>query len=384
MFKYFKANYSWDLALVITVETGGNLCEIAEYLESLREREFDSAVEANTAWFEAWAGLADRVERLARADEDKGRSISAGEKYLRAGGYRLLGERMLPRHDRRWAAAYQRGIDTVYKGARMRGDDVESMNIPYEDSTLPALFIRSPGDEPAPCLILFNGFDSNKEWFYTVVREAVTRRRMHCLIVDQPGTGGAIRLNRLPGVPESERAVSACIDALSVRSEVDANRIGMWGISLGGYFAPRAAAFEHRIKACVAWGALWDFGEVLDAVASRSIKASMPDMLEHAMWTFGASTRQEALEIARRMTLVPVIDKVRCPLLVVHGENDQQVALSQAVRTYEGAVGASSRELKVFKRTEGGAEHCQVDNLMSGVAYMTDWFAEQLGGTIQG
>lgn len=383
MFRYFADNYTWDLALLITVEAAGNLSEISDSLRHLRDRKFADTEEANRAWFEAWDGLADRVTRLASADESKGRLLSAGRKYLRAGAYRLLGERMLPRSDARWRTAYEAGTQISYKAMRLRGDAVEAVNVPYQGSTLPALFIRAPVADRAPCLILFQGFDSNKEWFYPLVHDAVTRRGLHCLIVDQPGSGAAIRLNGVPAIPESERSAAACIDFLETRREVDASRIGMWGISLGGYYAPRAAAFEPRIKACAAWGAVWSLGEIFDAVLARSgIKVSMPDMLGHAKWIFGTETREEALAVAHRMTLRGVADRIRCPLLIVHGENDQQADLTHAQRSYDAAVNARTRELKVFRLSDGGAEHCQLDNLWYATDYMTDWFAEQLGGSV--
>lgn len=380
MFRYFADNYTWDLALLITIEATGNLSEITDHLAPLRQRRFANVDEANTAWFDAWDSLADRVLGLAKEDESKGRSLSAGRKYLRAGAYRLLGERMLPREDARWLTAYEKGTAESYEGMRLRGDSVEAVNIPYQGNVLPALFIRAPTHDPAPCLILFQGFDSNKEWFYPLVYEAVTRRGMHCLIVDQPGTGAAIRLNGIPAIPESERSAGACIDFLNTRPEIDIQRIGMWGISLGGYYAPRAAAFEPRIKACAAWGAVWSLGEIFDAILARSgIKVSMPDMLGHAMWIFGKETREEALAVAHAMSLASVIDRVTCPLLIVHGENDQQADVTHAYRTYDSATNARTRELKIFKLSEGGAEHCQLDNLWYATDLMTDWFAEQLG-----
>jgi dipeptidyl aminopeptidase/acylaminoacyl peptidase len=228
--------------------------------------------------------------------------------------------------------------------------------------------------------MVFGGFDSLKEWVYPLLIEPCMRRGLALFVVDQPGVGGALRLFNLPAVPEAERAARACIDALDKVPEIDAQRIGLSGISLGGYYAPRAAAFEPRIAACCAWGGIWDLGMLFDRNIAEPGKArSIPDMLDHARWVFGAQTKADALAIAHRMTLEPVIDRITCPLLVLHGANDRQVAGTVSEDTAHRAINSRHSELKVFTLEDGGAEHCQLDYTALAVDYMADWFAEALG-----
>ena len=109
-------------------------------------------------------------------------------------------------------------------------------------------------------MVHFDGFDVTKEIIYGATAEEYRRRGISLLIVDHPGVGAALRLQNLHSTPHTERPAKACVDYLSSRSDVDSDRIGIVALSLGGYYAPRAAAFEKRFKCCVAWGAIFDFG----------------------------------------------------------------------------------------------------------------------------
>ncbi|MGZ8204144.1 MAG: alpha/beta hydrolase family protein, partial [Burkholderiales bacterium] len=154
--------------------------------------------------------------------------------------------------------------------------------------------------------------------------------------------------------------------------------------SLGGYYAPRAAAFEKRFKCAVAWGAIYDYGQcVEDRIGGRG-EPSVPGYAEHVSWVFGGKTIEDTLKIVRQMTLKGVADKITCPLLIVHGENDRQVPLWHAQRTYDEAANSDGRELKICRLADGGAEHCGADNSTLVVDYMTDWVAEKLGGNPAG
>jgi len=110
----------------------------------------------------------------------------------------------------------------------------------------------------------------------------------------------------------------------------------------------------------------------------------VPGLADHTMWVYGKDTIEEALAVAKQMTLEGVADKITCPLLVIHGENDRQVALWRAEKTIEAAVNSPNRKLKLLTLAEGGAEHCQADNSSMAVDYMADWVAEILGGDPKG
>ena len=110
----------------------------------------------------------------------------------------------------------------------------------------------------------------------------------------------------------------------------------------------------------------------------------MPGFVEHAQWVFGTKNLDETRAVTRQMTLENVADKITCPLLIVHGENDRQIPLWHAEKTYAHAVNSKDRELKIFRLADGGAEHCGADNGGLIVDYITDWVAEKLGASPQG
>jgi dienelactone hydrolase len=230
-------------------------------------------------------------------------------------------------------------------------------------------------------MIHFDGFDVTKEWIYLCgIAGEFAARGVSTLMVDHPGVGGALRLKNLPMNPEAERWACAALDWLEQRADIDPRRIGVVAMSLGGYYAPRAAAFEKRLAACVAWGARWDnagsHGRILrDPNAARSVTG----WVEHALHVYGARDAGEAAAKIARMTLEGVAEKIECPLLVVHGENDRQVPLDQARLTVERAVNAKRCDLRIFTVAEGGAEHVQGDIFSLAVDLMADWAAEILG-----
>jgi dienelactone hydrolase len=388
MFEYFPNNYTWSLAVMGALNRGGQISEVDEACRPLREHAGKKALGgdpvAQAAWFDSWMSVARKVEGQGNADEAAGHTLSAGRKYLRAGIYYLMAERMPSHKDPRRLEAYKRGIDLYRKGLTLRRDPVEFVEVPYGAHKLPAFFSKAPGPGKAPCVVHFDGLDVTKELIYGAVADEFRRRGISVLIVDHPGVGAALRLLGLPSGPDTEKPAGACVDYLETRADVDPARIGMMALSLGGYYAPRAAAFEKRFKCCVAWGAIFDYGHTVTERIGGKGEPSVPGYAEHVNWVFGKETIEETLKVVRQMTLEGVAEKITCPLLVVHGENDRQVPLWHAERTIESAVNSPGRELKIFRRSEGATEHCGADNGPLIVDYMTDWVADKLGGNAKG
>ena len=388
MFEYFPNNYTWSLAVMSALNRGGQISEIDEACRPLRDVAGIKALHGDQtqqrAWFESWMKLAERVERLGRADEEAKHPLSAGRKYLRAGIYYLLAERMPSHTDPRRLEAYKRGIEVFARGLVCRKELVELVEVPFGEHTLPALFAKAPGPGRAPCVVHFDGLDVTKEIIYASVADEFRRRGISLLIVDHPGVGAALRLQGLKSGPDTEKPAGAAVDYLETRSDVDAKRIGIVALSLGGYYAPRAAAFEKRFRCAVAWGAIYDYGRCVEDRLGGRGEPSVPGYAEHVNWVFGGETIEDTLKIVRRMTLKDVAGKITCPLLIIHGENDRQVPLWHAQQTYDEAVNSDGRELKICRLADGAAEHCGADNSTLVVDYITDWVAEKLGGNPAG
>jgi dienelactone hydrolase len=384
MFEYFPGHYSWNLGLLMASQLGGEMTEIDQacrpLLELAQRPNAKDDPEAQAAWIERWSTLARKVEGLARRDEAAGHALTAGKKYLRASVYWFTAERMTSHASQQKLAMYRAMLECFDRGARLRHEPLEFVNVPYEGTSLSALFHRAPGEGRKPVMIHFDGFDVTKEWMHLsgIAREFAARG-VATLMLDHPGIGAALRLQGMPMNYDSERWAAAALDWLEQRSDVDAGRVGVVAMSLGGYYAPRAAAFEKRLAACVAWGARWEnagsHGRILrDPSAARSVT----NWVEHALWYYGANSTDEAYEKIAQMTLDGIADRITCPLLVVHGEHDRQVPIEQAERTVRAAVNSRRAELRVFTEAEGGAEHVGGDLFSPTIDYIADWVAEVL------
>ncbi len=385
MFEYFPENYTWSHGTMSAIGLGGAISEVDEACRPLKAVSTRHDKIAQEKWMESWKKLGERVEGLAQADEREGHYLTSGRKYLRASVYYFMADRMMPSTDPRKIEAYRQGLAAFEKGARFRKEPIERVEVPFQGKSLPAFFIKAPGKGPAPCMVHFDGFDVMKEFIYLYGSAEYRLRGISLLIVDHPGVGEALRLRNMHSGPDTEVPAGACVDYLETRSDVDRNRIGIMALSLGGYYAPRAAAFEKRFKCCAAWGGMWDFGDRIDArISGHGGGQSVPDFANQLMWVLGKSTFEEAVAVARQMTLEGVADKITCPLLIVHGENDRQVPLWHAQKTFDAAVNSPNRKLKIFTLAEGGAEHCQTDDRVRAVDYMADWIAEILGGDPKG
>ena len=379
-FMYFPGDYRWSHGMLMALGGapwgGGEIGEIHRVGLALRGRPGD-----DRAWFEEWARMAGAVEQAGRERLAAGKASASGY-LLRAAHYYHVGERFLQPKDAAGLDAYRRGVEAFRDGARgLRRPRIESVEVPYEGTSLPALYVHAEGvSGRGPALVYFDGFDVTKEIQYFKGVADLAARGIACLIVDGPGNGEAIRFRKLTLHHETERYATAAWEYLARRPEIDPARVGVMAISLGGYYAPRAAAFEPRFAACIAWGAQWDYHAVwkerLDRIArGETLSLSVP--WEHLLWIFGVTTKDEALKHLEGFRLDGVVQKIRCPFLMLHGEGDAQIPLATAKKCFD-AVGSPRKTFKVFTREEGGYHHCQVDNVSIGVACMWDWLEEVL------
>ncbi|WP_085316733.1 alpha/beta hydrolase family protein [Derxia lacustris] len=384
MFKYFPTNYVWNLSVDLSIEMGAKIGEIEEMCAPLQEAATRPDAEATQAFRATWARMADKLGELAADDEARGRELSAGDKLKRAANYYLTCERLQAHGAPGRVELYKRFLDVFAKGIRLAGDNCEIVEIPYEGSTLSALYVRAEGvDGPAPLLVQVNGLDSTKEMKYMVgLPQWLARRGVASLIVDQPGTGDALRLRGLTARFDSEHWASRIVDWLETRPEVDAGRIGMEGVSLGGYYCPRAVAFEPRFACGVVWGANHDWRDVQKRRLDREGSLPVPHYWAHVCWVWGAKDIDDFMKIAENVHLDGVLDRIKVPFLVTHGEKDSQIPLKWAQRTYDQLVNSPRRELKIFTEREGGVQHSSFDNSANAGAYIADWVAETLGGRI--
>jgi dienelactone hydrolase len=228
-----------------------------------------------------------------------------------------------------------------------------------------------------PCLVFFDGLDVTKELQFLRGVPDLVRRGIACLIVDGPGTGEAIRFRGHHVRHDYEVAGSAALDYLTTRPDVDPARVGIMAISLGGYYAPRCASMDARFKACVAWGAIWDYHATWKRRIESGFRASMSVPGHHIMWILGVDTLDAALRKLESFRLDGVVQRMRCAFLLTHGAEDEQVPMADAQALFD-AVGSADKTFRVFTAEEGGSQHCQRDYLTHGASVIFDWLAEKL------
>jgi dienelactone hydrolase len=193
---------------------------------------------------------------------------------------------------------------------------------------------------------------------------------MSVLLVDGPGQGGALRRHGLVTRHDYEVPIGKCIDWLEKRSDIDTSRIAVSGSSLGGYYAARAGAMEPRLAACISHGAIWDIHE------RWKTRDDNHGLAGHIKWVFGGKTMAEATEIAKPFKLEGVLEKMKCPYLIIHGGHDVLgVDAVKTVYNYAMKHGVNAT-LRLTSEEETGAEHCQHDNPTLGQELMIDWLAD--------
>lgn len=386
MFEYFPGNYVWNLGVVATLNSGGTIDEVDRACRPLRELAAHGSDVGTGQFMAAWRTVADQLEEQAAEAEKAGHLRTAGQKYFRASVYVSQAERMQSARDAGRNDEYQRSVDLLVRSLELVDPATTKVEVPYAEdgveTSLPAYFCNASVDgTPAPVMILWNGLDSTKEMMVgSGFHRELAARGISTLMVDCPGSGEALRLRGLTARVDTEVWAAACVDWLEARADVRRDRIGLAGWSLGGYYAPRAAAFEKRLALCVAWGANHDWGAVQKRRLEREGENPVPHYWDHVLWVWGESDLDRFIAKAERVNLDGVVEQITVPFLIVHGENDRQIPLEHAHRSYEQAVNSPRCELRVFTPDEGGAEHIGLDHLPHVRDHIADWVADTFAG----
>ncbi len=328
------------------------------------------------SWYTEWLRIADRNRERAEAAEQAGHVMTARDAWLRASDYYRSAEFWLAADDPRRLDTFTSCEESFAHAARYFSVPAERVDVPYEDgAVLPAYFLRASGapSGPQPVLIAFGGLDSFKEELYFMVARGLLERGISCLLVDGPGQGAAIRRQNLLTRPDYEVPVGACVDYLLTRGDINPSRIAVSGSSLGGYYAARAGAKEHRLAAAISHGAIWDLK------ASWQNRGEDFGLAGHIKWVFGAPSMAAAREQAEAFSLDGVLDEMQCPFLIVHGGHDV-LGVQQASQTAEYAKGKGiDVTFCLVDAEQTGAEHCQHDNPTLGMELIGDWLTEVFG-----
>jgi dipeptidyl aminopeptidase/acylaminoacyl peptidase len=314
-------------------------------------------------WCRAWSERASVHEALGRDALREGHFHSAAEHLSRAAVTYHFAKYLFVQDMQQLRAAHAKAVTSLDLALPYLDPPGERVLIPYEGKQLVGTFRRPVGVTRPPIVIMTMGLDSTKEELLTFELNFL-ERGMAILAFDGPGQGEAEY--DLPIRYDYENVVGPVIDWLSARDDIDTKRIGIWGISLGGYYAPRAAAFEKRIKACVAncgpydWAALWP---------------KLPELTRAAYIRRSHSkTPEEARAKAVLLSLNGVAGKITCPLYVIAAGLDRICPPDDAKRLVSEATGPA--ELNVI--VDGN--HVAHNRFYKYRTQSADWMAKQLAG----
>jgi dipeptidyl aminopeptidase/acylaminoacyl peptidase len=320
-------------------------------------------VERWDQWCAEWRRNAQRFEEVAVAAESAGRHLTAGQAWIRAALCAHWGKFLFMDDLEQQRAASDQTVACFAKGMWTLVPPAERVEIPYPAGgvRLAGLLRRPPGIDRPPIVIMVPGLDSVKEELQSTA-DYFLRRGMATLAVDGPGQGETE--HHLAIEPAYERPVAAMVDWVVAHGDVDTSRIGFYGVSLGGYYAVRAAAYESRLSAAVGLAGPYTFGDTWDG---------LPGLLRAA---FRVRSRSDSDEQARHRALelsLAGVDGVLCPTLVVHGRKDTIIPYSEGER-----MGASIDGLSLVTYDDGS--HGISNHFFESRSLMADWLAEHLRG----
>ena len=361
-------------ALGYAASGGADIGEVLHTVRRITEGDGES-------WFREWHQTARQREAAAREFVKEGHPISARQEFFRASSYYRSAEFFLHGHtnDPRIVSVSRKSRDGFKEAIARLNPSGQPIEIPFENTTLPGYFFTPDhSGSSRPLLIAHSGFDGTAEELYFSVAFFALQRGYNVLLFEGPGQGRVIREQHIPFRPDWETVVSPVVDFALTRPEVDPDRIALMGISFGGYLAPRAAAFEHRLAACIANGGVFDFHAVAGltpdeeaALDSPEASAAMNQAIEtqmetdpalrwsiaNGLFTFHADTPCDWFRMTRPYTLEDVAGHITCPTLVCDSQDDTQMA-GQARKLFNALK--CPKDFLLFTREDGAEEHCQM------------------------
>jgi dienelactone hydrolase len=313
-------------------------------------------------WCREWGVTAAEYEHAAEAAEAVGHRITAAQSWLRAGLCWHFGKFVFVQDLAQLRAASDRAAASYARGAWALEPPAETVRIPYDGITMRGLFRKPASVTRPPVLLMIPGLDSVKEELQATA-DHFLRRGIATLAIDGPGQGEMEFERDIE--PAYEKPARAAIDWLEKRDDVDASRLGVYGVSLGGYYAVRVAATEPRVRATIELAGTYSLASQWDkrSVVSREafIKRS------------GARDEAEARELAKLIDMEGLGSQISRPILVLHGKRDP-------IAPFEGAqrLAAETRTGELVVYDDGN--HGMTNRAFESRVLMSDWMATQLAG----
>jgi alpha-beta hydrolase superfamily lysophospholipase len=363
---------------------GGDNNEAAQAIRGIRVGDADG-------WYTAWKAAGDRATALAARTQDR---ISRGNALLRAHTYYRSAEFFLAPSDARRPAIWKLNVDCFYSALDDLGVRHERITVPYgAEHHLNAVYYPGPAlTENRPLLVAMTGYDGTMEELYASVVATALQHGYSVLTFEGPGQGSVLRDQHLIFQPDWEKPNGAVLDAFLATHPKPAHIVEI-GESMGGYLAPRAAAFDSRVEGVVAYDVFYDgyavaarhvpavafwlrdhgYDKVLNFLAGLSKDPGSEWAQANGEWVLGASGPFELLEAFKAYRLAPVAGRIRADVLILAGADDHFVPPDQLDLFRKSLTQAHSVTAIEFDRASGGSQHCQLGAPSLWHAALFDW-----------
>jgi dienelactone hydrolase len=401
VFEKFFADPSFDFetrSLVGDIHYGaGDVGEMLTVVAAITDGDASS-------WVAEWRRLADRIQAIGEDSLKGGHKVSARNAYLRAAVYYAASNVFVDGVDdagSQLTAGFAEHRKCFDQHVRLLDPPAIPIAIPYEGDTLPGyLFVPADDGVARPTVILNNGSDAAVTFLWPSLGQPGLDRGYNAVVFDGPGQQSMLFQRDVPFRPDWEHVITPLVDFLSGRPEVDASKIVLYGTSQGGYWVPRAAAFEHRLAAVVADPGVIDVATkwkenipqelvaLLDAEDEKGFNAAMgaarsqmtPAMSQEIAWRakpYGDLPSDYAIfKRVEEFALGDTIKDIAAPLMITDPEGEQFWA-GQSKALYDAAVG--SKVLVPFTKAEGADLHVEPMGRSLLEQRMYDWLDETLG-----
>ncbi|CZS82818.1 unnamed protein product [Fusarium graminearum] len=372
---------------------GADIGEVLVAAKNIKDGDSES-------FYEQFNSLATRVHDQAIAIDAKKHPVSARNAFFRSSTYYRAADVYLHGNwtDPRITELWEKQATDFNKAIQLLPQPGERIEIRADNFTIPSIFFKTNMPGRRPTVILGQGYDGAMEDLYHVMGEALLQRGMNAIVYEGPGQPTVRRYQDLGFFPEWERVVTPVVDYILTRDDVDADKIALMGYSFGGFLAPRAAAFEHRLAAVIAIDGVYDFGEaILKQFGPDAAKAVLggkkeyvdglgeqlqadPDTpttmrwgLNQGEWTFKTHSAYDFVKTAQDYTLEGYIQNIKAPVFVGEARSDV---------FFEGQAAKLAKELgklathHVFEDLLGAGEHCQIGASVLMNQVSLDWLED--------
>ena len=310
-----------------------------------------------------------RLEKLGKKEEETGHHETACEYYYKSCLFCVAASWSIFDSDDKEFFWLSEKIKAVFdKVVKYNSYPMESVEIPFEGKSLPGILSLTPSRKKAPTILVVPGMDLHKENAINYLRNSYVLRGMNCLVIDGPGQGESLARKIWVDAENYSKAGKAAIDYLVKRPEVDPEKIGIHGISMGTYWGPLIAIHDPRVKA-LSTHASCHYNK------DHIFNETSPNFRLRFMWMAGNLTDEEFDKMAKKMTLEGKEAQIKCPHIIFHGEFDHLTTTEEVYRYFH-RLGSEIKELRIYENQFHGVYRF-ADEIPSMSA---DWLRDRLNG----